>query len=66
MKLRDLSPEIIESLKALRYDRMVEKHESYRWEWSLNHGDVEFLNLGGNDVLLPIPPESHVTIQFVR
>lgn len=66
MKLHDVSPELIEHLKTYSIDEMVEKHESFTWEWSLNHGDVEFLNLGGYDVLLPVSIEQHPNVQFGR
>ena len=36
MKVKDLSPTIIEALKIKRYDRIVEKHEGPEtWDWQL-------------------------------
>ena len=67
MKLADLSPETRRRIAAMRFDRIVEKHEGpWTWEYRLDHERVEFLTIDGYDVLLPIDKEQHPNISVVR
>ena len=65
MKVADLSPELIERIKAARWDRIIEKHEGPEsWEYQLGYrseyvelteaDDAEFLEIDGYFVLLPV------------
>jgi hypothetical protein len=67
MKIADLSPEIIAKIKALNYDRIYEKHEGPgHWKSEFEYGEVEFINISGYDVLLPIDKEYHQNITILR
>lgn len=67
MKFADLSPEIIERIKTLRYDRIVEKHEGpWRWSNEIKYGELEFLSFEGRDVLLPILMKQRPNITLLR
>jgi hypothetical protein len=67
MKLADLAPELLETIKAIRFDRIYEKHEGpWKWEWWLEDEGVEFLNMAGYDVLFPIDKERYPNITPLR
>ena len=67
MKLADLSPETREKIKTMRYDRIYEKHEGpERWEYDINEEWVEFIEMGGYNILLPIGKEYHPNITLLR
>ncbi len=67
LKLTDLPQDVIEKIKALRYDQILEKHEGpWRWSSEFEYGNPEFLSLGGYDVLLPIEKEDHANITLLR
>jgi hypothetical protein len=67
MKLADLSPQVIETIKALRYDYILEKHEGPgRWSAVLQYYRPEFLPVGGVHVLLPISQDQHPDIVVLR
>jgi hypothetical protein len=71
--MADLSPERRAWLAAARWDRIIEKHEGPEsWRRKLAAGEtappserVEFLTLGGYDVLLPLPVEQHPKISLL-
>lgn len=67
MKIADLSPETLEKLKQVRYDRIVEKHEG-PWDYAgdFNYGEPEFIQVEGRDVLLPIEKSNHPNITILR
>ena len=65
MKIADLSPELVEKIKPLRYDRIYEKHEG-PWKWEYWLDDEEFINMSGYDVLLPLGKEYHANITPLR
>jgi len=67
MKLADLSAETRRRIGALRFDRIIEKHEG-PWDWKrrIEDGYVEFLTVDGYEVLLPIGKENHENISIVR
>jgi hypothetical protein len=67
MKLADLSPETITKIKALEYDRNIEKHDGpYDWAWSIEDDSVEFINMDGFEVLLPIEKNHYPNIKPLR
>lgn len=67
MRLADLSPETLEQLAAMRYDRIVEKHEGPEdWGYLVREAEVEFLSIGGFDVLLPVEKENYPNISILR
>ena len=67
MKLADLTLQTREKLKALRFDRIYEKHEG-PWQWSywLEDDQLEFIEMSNFDVLLPIEQEYHPKITPLR
>lgn len=67
MKLAELSPQVIEEIKALRYDYILEKHEGPgRWSAVLQYYGPEFLSVGGLHVLLPISQDQHPNLVVLR
>ncbi len=67
MKVADLSSETLARIKARRYDRIVEKHEGpFDWEGVFRYEDLEFLQIEGFDVLLPIGRGHHSHITILR
>ncbi len=67
MKVAELSAEARGRIAAMRFDRIVEKHEGpWTWEYRLANGGVEFLTVDGYDVLLPIDKENHPNVTIVR
>jgi hypothetical protein len=55
MKLTGLSPETLEKIKPVRWDRIIEKHEGPEdWESVLKYYEPEFMMIEGHPVLLPI------------
>jgi hypothetical protein len=67
MQLNDLSHETLAKIKALRWDRIIEKHEGPEsWESVLKYYEPEFLEIEGRWVLLPIGVEQHPNITIFR
>jgi hypothetical protein len=67
MRLTDLSQEALAKIKAIRYDRIIEKHEGpFSWESVLKYDEPEFLEIEGRWVLLPIGREQHPNITILR
>ena len=67
MKLSDLSPEILEKVKSVRWDRIIEKHEGPEdWESVLRYYEPEFLEIEGCWVLLPVERSRHLNITILR
>lgn len=67
MKIADLPSETISKIKQLRYDRIYEKHEGpWRWESEFEYGEVEFMNMAGYEILLPIEKKYHPNITPIR
>ena len=67
LRIPELTDEVLATIKARRYDRMVEKHEGPEsWESFFRYGDPEFLQVQGFDVLLPVEKEHHPNITFLR
>lgn len=67
MKVTDLSPEILEKIKAVRFDRIYEKHEGpWKWSYWLDDDEVDFIQMSGYDVLLPIEQDHYPNITPLR
>jgi len=67
MRLADLSPKTRQKIAKLRFDLFVEKHEGpWSWEYRLKHDAIEFLQIDGFDVLLPVEKENHKNITALR
>lgn len=67
MKFADLSTAARERIAAARFDWLVEKHEGpEHWGRVLEHRDVELLDIGGRQVLLPVDREHHPNITVLR
>jgi hypothetical protein len=67
MKLSDLSPEVLEKVKSVRWDRIIEKHEGPEdWEALLRYYEPEFLEIEGRWVLLPVDRSHHPSITILR
>jgi hypothetical protein len=67
MKLSDLSSEIIEKIKSVRWDRIIEKHEGpENWGSVLRNYEPEFLEIEGRWVLLPVERSHHANITILR
>ncbi|MBA3871133.1 MAG: hypothetical protein H0X30_18470 [Anaerolineae bacterium] len=67
MKLADLSPETLEKIKNIEYDRNIDKHDGpYDWAWSIEDNSVEFINMDGFEVLLPIEKNHYPNIKTLR
>jgi hypothetical protein len=67
MKLAELSPEVIEKIKTIRYDRILEKHEGpWSWDSEFQYGDPEFMIIQNRPVLLPIDRKYHTHITVLR
>lgn len=67
MKIADLSPEVIEKIKTIRYDQILEKHEGpWKWESEFEFSDPEFIEVEGRSVLLPVERKQHANISILR
>ena len=67
MKLADLSPETIEKIKPVLWDRIIEKHEGPEdWESVLRWYELEFLTIDDRSVLLPVEKKHHSNITILR
>ena len=66
MKVEKISAKTLESIRNYRWDDGVEKHETSSWEYLLNPPEIEFLNVNGFDVLLPVEKNHHPNISILR
>lgn len=67
MRLQDISPELRSRVSKFRWDRIIEKHEGpWDWKYDLKDDYVEFMRIGGFDVLLPVDKENHKNITIDR
>jgi hypothetical protein len=67
MRFSDLSVEVLERLRPLQWDRIIEKHEGpYDWDSVLRWQHLEFMQVDGRDVLLPVDREQHPNITILR
>ncbi len=67
MRIAELSSEVLERIKTLRYDNIIEKHEGpWKWASEFEYNAPEFVQLAGYDVLLPIDSENHSHLTVLR
>ncbi len=67
MKLANLSPETLEQIKLVRWDRIIEKHEGPEdWESVLRYYEPEFIEIEERWVLLPVEESHHANITILR
>lgn len=67
MNIVNLAASTIEKIKTYRFDCIIEKHEGPEsWESCLKSNDLEFLQVDGHNVLLPVDREHHSNITFLR
>lgn len=67
MKIADLSAETIEKIKLVRWDRIIEKHEGPEdWESVFRYEQLEFLEVEGYPILLPVNKSHHSHISILR
>ena len=67
MKIQSIPPEVRSRVANFRWDRIIEKHEGpMDWTYLLKDEDVDFLHVGGFDVLLPVDKTKHANITIDR
>ncbi|WP_008318644.1 hypothetical protein [Leptolyngbya sp. PCC 6406] len=67
MKLSDLDSSSLAAIKAVRWDRIIEKHEGPEdWASVLEWYDPEFTMIEGRAVLLPVERSHHDNITILR
>ncbi len=67
MKLADLDANTLATIQAVRWDRIIEKHEGpATWASVLQWYDPEFMIIDGRAVLLPIAQSQHANITILR
>lgn len=67
MQLCELSPETLEKIRSVRWDRIIEKHEGPEdWDAVLRYYEPEFLDIEGHPVLLPVEASHHINITILR
>jgi hypothetical protein len=67
MKLTDLTLETLEKIKAIRWDRIIEKHEGpENWASVLEYSEPDFMMIEGRPVLLPVEQSQHSNIEILR
>ena len=67
MRFEEVAPEQIKRVAKYRWDRIIEKHEGpWKWDYLLNAHRVEFFNVNGFWVLLPVEKEHHANITITR
>ena len=60
MRLEEVAPEDIKRVARYLWDRIIEKHEGpWEWDYLLDANLVEFINVNGFEVLLPVDKEHH-------
>ena len=66
MRVKELSPEVLDRITKLRFDRFVHKHEGpEKWSWFVEH-EAAFLDVDGRSVLLPVPAENLQNMGVLR
>ena len=67
MKVAELSPETLATIKSYRWDRIIEKHEGPEdWDSVFKYHHPEFIAIENYHVLLPIAQEHHANITILR
>ena len=65
MKLANLDNKIIEALKPKLFDLFIEKHDIV-WSWGDFFDSVDFIELSGYQVLLPIEEDRRPNVSVLR
>lgn len=66
-QINKLSKNAIDKIKSYRYDQIIEKHEGPEsWKSMLEYYQLEFIEIDGKPVLLPVDQESHKNITILR
>ena len=67
MTIASLSPAQLDKIRAWRWDGIIEKHEGPEaWASEIDHHNVEFLDIAGYPVLLPVNQNRHKNITILR
>ena len=67
MTVSSLSETARDKIRALKWDRIIEKHEGPEsWTFELSHGDPEFMTIVNRSVLLPISRDRHPNVTILR
>jgi hypothetical protein len=67
MKLVDLTPEALDKIRAVRWDRIIEKHEGPEdWSSVLEYSEPDFMMIDERPVLLPVEQSQHSNITILR
>jgi hypothetical protein len=68
MRVADLPLEVIQEIRACRYDRIIEKHEGPEdWDAIFRYDyNPEFIDVKGFSVLLPLEGERNPNITILR
>jgi len=67
MTFASLSPEQLDKIRACEWDGIIEKHEGPEdWVSMLEYYDLEFLEIAGRPILLPVNQERHKNISILR
>jgi hypothetical protein len=67
MRLADIPQQLQSRVARFRWDRIIEKHEGPEdWTYDFKDDYVDFLTIGGFDVLLPIDKENHANVTVER
>ena|SRR5687767_14783670 len=67
MKVSNLPDQVVRSIRKLRYDRILEKHEGpENWDSVFRYHSPEVMLIEGRHVLLPVAQEQHRNISVLR
>tara|TARA_B100000315_G_scaffold111925_1_gene102625 strand:+ start:136 stop:546 length:411 start_codon:yes stop_codon:yes gene_type:complete len=67
MRFSDLSPATVDGLRSIQWDHIIEKHEGpSTWDTVLKYSNVEFIEIDGCYVLLPIDKQFHPNVTILR
>jgi hypothetical protein len=67
MTIKDLSQATCSKLAAYRFDQLIERHEGpFTWEDKLEYYDLEFIDVNGKAVLLPLDRKHHSNLTVLR
>ncbi|MBV9864781.1 MAG: hypothetical protein JO316_05495 [Abitibacteriaceae bacterium] len=67
LSLKNLSAQTSAKIKLYRWDRIIEKHEG-PWDWksTLRYEKIDFIEVHGYNVLLPVGPKHYKNITILR
>ena len=67
MKFSNLFPQTLDKIKSYSWDRIIDKHEGPEsWDWTMKYKDLEFIDINGYHVLLPVDKDQHLNITVLR